>query len=125
MSSSTNVAVSAVAAVDSIIYLGMDVHKESITIAVLPEGAKTPTRLERLPNDLPKLKKWLERVSREGEIRACYEASGAGYVLHRVMKEWGVRLRGHCTIAHPETARCATQARQERCRRPRSLLSGG
>jgi hypothetical protein len=28
----------------SIIYLGMDVHKESITIAVLPEGAKSPTR---------------------------------------------------------------------------------
>lgn len=26
----------------SIIYLGMDVHKESITIAVLPEAAKAP-----------------------------------------------------------------------------------
>jgi hypothetical protein len=40
-----------------IIYLGMDVHKESITIAVLPTGAKSPTRLARLPNDLPKLTK--------------------------------------------------------------------
>ena len=46
-----------------IIYLGMDVHKESITIVVLQDGAKTPTRLDRLPNDLPKLKKWLERVA--------------------------------------------------------------
>ena len=35
----------------SIIYLGMDVHKDSITIAVLPMTARTPTRLERLPND--------------------------------------------------------------------------
>jgi transposase len=77
------------AAVRPIIYLGMDVHKESITIAVLPVGAKSPTRLERLPNDLPKLKKWLERVARDGEIRACYEASGAGYVLHRALKAWG------------------------------------
>ena len=34
---------SAVPAVRSIIYLGMDVHKESITIAVLPEGVKSPT----------------------------------------------------------------------------------
>ncbi len=76
-------------AVHSIIYLGMDVHKESISIAVLPEGAKSPTRLDKLPNDLPKLKKWLERVSRDGEIRADYEASGAGYVIHRAMKEWG------------------------------------
>ncbi len=85
----SSAAKSTTAAARSIIYLGMDVHKESITIAVLPEGAKSPTRLDRLPNDLPKLKKWLERVSRDGEVRACYEASGAGYVLHRAMKEWG------------------------------------
>ena len=25
-----------------VIYLGMDVHKDSITIAVLPDGAKVP-----------------------------------------------------------------------------------
>ena len=66
------------------IYLGMDEHKDSITIAVLPGSAKTPTRLERLPNDLPTLQKWIARVARDGEIHACYEASGAGYVLHRV-----------------------------------------
>jgi transposase len=71
------------------IHLGMDVHKESITIAVLPEGAKAPTRLDRLANDLPKLKRYLERLSRDGDIRACYEASGAGYVLQRAMREWG------------------------------------
>ena len=69
--------------------LGMDVHKDSITIAVLPQSAKTPTRLEKLANDLPKLKKWIERVARDGEIHACYEASGAGYVLHRALAEWG------------------------------------
>ncbi|HEX2722081.1 MAG TPA: transposase [Gemmatimonadaceae bacterium] len=85
----SSIASSAVSAVRSIIYLGMDVHKESITIAVLPMGAKSPARLDRLPNDLPKLRKWLERVGRDGEIRGCYEASGAGYVIHRAMKEWG------------------------------------
>jgi transposase len=73
----------------SIIYLGMDVHKDSITIAVLPMTAKTPTRLERLPNDLPKLKRFLDRTARDGELRVCYEASGAGYVLHRALREWG------------------------------------
>jgi transposase len=71
------------------IYLGMDVHKDSITISVLPEGTKAPTRLERLANDLPKLKKWLDRLAREGELHACYEASGAGYVLHRALRDWG------------------------------------
>ena len=85
MSSSNSV----VPAARPIVYLGMDVHKDSITIAVLPAAAKAPTRLERLPNDLPALKKWLARIAREGEIRACYEASGAGYVLHRALREWG------------------------------------
>ena len=47
---------------------------------VLPQLARTPTRLEKLANDLPKLKKWLDRVAREGAVHPCYEASGAGYV---------------------------------------------
>jgi transposase len=71
-----------------IIYLGMDVHKDSITIAVLPQDAKSPSRLERLPNDLVKLKRFLDRLARDGELRACYEASGAGYVLHRALQDW-------------------------------------
>jgi hypothetical protein len=52
----------------SIIYVGMDAHKESITLAVLPEGVKTPTRVERLPNDVPKLKRFLARLYRAGEL---------------------------------------------------------
>ncbi len=73
----------------TIIYLGMDVHKDSITIAVLPALAKVPTRVDKLPNELPKLKKWMDRIARDGEIQACYEASGAGYVLHRALRDWG------------------------------------
>ena len=57
--------------------LGMDVHKDSITIAVLPGSATTPTRLERLPNDLPNLQQWIARVARDGEMHAGDEASGA------------------------------------------------
>jgi transposase len=67
----------------------MDVHKESITIAVLPALAKAATRIDRLPNDVARLRRYLERRARDGEVRACYEASGAGYVLHRALTEWG------------------------------------
>jgi transposase len=73
----------------STIYLGMDVHKDSITVAVLPEGAKAPTRVERLSSDLQKLRRFLDRIAKEGELRSCYEASGAGYVLQRAIREWG------------------------------------
>ncbi len=73
----------------TILYLGMDVHKESVTIAVLPADASAPSRVERLPNDLGKLKRFLDRLAQAGELRSCYEASGAGYVLQRAMREWG------------------------------------
>lgn len=72
-----------------ILYVGLDVHKESVMIAVLPTGAATPTRVDRLPNELRALRRYLARLATTGEIRACYEASGAGYVLQRAMREWG------------------------------------
>lgn len=81
----------------SIIYLGLDVHKDSITIAVLPADAPAPTRVERWPNDLAKLRRFCERLASQGELRACYEASGAGYVLHRAMREWGYQ----CDVIAP------------------------
>ncbi|MGH7717908.1 MAG: hypothetical protein ACREON_03565 [Gemmatimonadaceae bacterium] len=66
----------------SIIYLGLDVHKDSLTIAVLPEAAPAPTRVDKLPNDAAQLRRYFQRLAADGaEVRACYEASGAGYVL--------------------------------------------
>ena len=81
----------------SIIYLGLDVHKDSVTIAVLPAGASAPTRIDKYPNDFAKLRRVFERLAKDGELRACYEASGAGYVLQRAMKEWGY----HCDVIAP------------------------
>jgi hypothetical protein len=71
------------------LYLGLDVHEESITIAVLPAGAPAPTRVERLPDDLAKLHRFCERLAVRGKLRACYEASGTGYVLRRAMRDRG------------------------------------
>jgi transposase len=81
----------------SIIYLGLDVHKDSVTIAVLPAEAPAPTRIDKYPNDFAKLRRVFERCAKDGELRACYEASGAGYVLQRAMKEWGY----HCDVIAP------------------------
>ena len=71
------------------IYLGLDVHKDSVTIAVLPAGAPSPTRVDKLPNDPARLRRHLDRLAAQGELRCCYEASGAGYVLYRLLRAWG------------------------------------
>jgi hypothetical protein len=55
----------------SIIYLGLDVHKDSVTIAVLPEGAAAPTRIDKYPNDVAKLRRVFKRLAKDGELRAC------------------------------------------------------
>ena len=82
----------------SIIYLGLDVHKESITIAVLPATAAAPTHVDKLANDAVKLRRYFQRLASDGaELRACYEASGAGYVLQRAMRELG----HHCEVIAP------------------------
>ena len=89
MSSSSAVSVAA----PSTIYLGLDVHKESITVAVLRAGAPAPTRVEKHSSDLVKLRRFFDRLSREGELRACYEASGAGYVLSAPCESGGTPVR--------------------------------
>ncbi len=81
----------------SIIWIGMDVHKDSVMLAVYVGDSKDPELVKPLPNDLRKLKRFFERWSRRGKIRACYEASGAGYVLHREITDWGY----HCDIVAP------------------------
>lgn len=88
---------SSTTAAASIIYLGLDVHKDSVTIAVLPADASAPTRIDKYPNEFAKLRRVCERLARDGELRACYEASGAGYVLQRAMQGWGY----HCDVIAP------------------------
>jgi transposase len=85
----------------SILYLGLDVHKDSVTIAVLPAAAATPTQSLKVPHDLRKLKRHFARLVQDAgadvELRCVYEASGAGYVLQRAMLEWGY----HCDVCAP------------------------
>jgi transposase len=83
--------------VSTIIWIGMDVHKDSVMFAVYDGDSKEPAAVDQLPNDLRKLKRFLDRWGRRGEVRTCYEASGAGYVLHREITAWG----HHCDIVAP------------------------
>ena len=73
----------------TMIWIGMDVHKDTVMVSVF-EGQNTePEIVHQLPNDDRKLRRFFARWSKRGEIRSCYEASGAGYVLHRSITEWG------------------------------------
>lgn len=70
------------------IYVGMDVHKETITIAAFLPGKQSPEPVVKLPHDFRKVRRYFDRLATHGEIASCYEASGAGFVLQRAMREW-------------------------------------
>ena len=78
-------------------WVGLDVHKDSVTAAVFRNRDPEPQRVDRLPYDLHKIRRYFQRLQKEGNARACYEASGAGYVLQRALLAWGVE----CELAAP------------------------
>ncbi len=70
-------------------FVGIDLHKDTATLAVLAEDAPQCSEVQTLPNDPARIRRFLQRVSRRGPIRACYEAGSCGYVLCRDLRSWG------------------------------------
>lgn len=77
-------------------WVGLDVHAESITAAIL-EGDREHAEILQLPGDLMKVRRLFRRLAKKGPVRSCYEASGAGFVLHRVLADDGF----HCEVIAP------------------------
>ncbi len=69
---------------DSITWVGMDVHKASISIAMLlPEQRKAVEW--QVVNESRAVKRMIRRIEKSapGEVRTCYEAGPTGYALQR------------------------------------------
>lgn len=70
------------------IWVGLDVHKDSITAAIL-EGDEAQGEVVRLANELNKVRRLFRRLASRGPVRSCYEASGVGFVLQRRLSDDG------------------------------------
>ncbi len=70
-------------------FVGVDLHQDTVTLAVLPEGAPECRRIETMANDPARLRRFFRSVGKVGPVHACYEASSCGYVLQRSMTKWG------------------------------------
>ena len=81
----------------SIVYGGLDVHKKTIAAYLICRETGEIVS-EELPNDRQRVVKAARRwQTKLGELRLCYEASGAGFVLKRWLDEIGV----HCEVIAP------------------------
>ena len=79
-------------------FVGMDVHKATISISVGEDGRSGPVRfLGVIPNTPEAVHKMAKQLARHGELDFCYEASGCGYGIHRQLTGLGHK----CTVAAP------------------------
>lgn len=77
-------------------YVGLDVHKMTVTVAVAEDGAP-PAVFGTIANDPGAVRKLVSQLKRGGKLSAAYEAGPTGYGLHRQLAELGVE----CVVAAP------------------------
>jgi hypothetical protein len=71
-------------------YLGLDVHRDTISVAVLSPGQEAPT-VDRIANDEPSVRRLVAQFPHRRGLRACYEAGPTGYELARLLDRLDVR----------------------------------
>ena len=72
------------------VYVGLDVHKETIAVGVARSGRGKPEYFGEIKNSVAAVRKLLRRLSPDGEVlQICYEAGPCGYGLYRQIKSLG------------------------------------
>jgi hypothetical protein len=78
------------------IYLGMDVSRDQIAVAVLRPGQDVPA-VEVISSDGEMVRRLIGKFAGRSVLAACYEAGPGGYELHRLLASMGVA----CDVVAP------------------------
>lgn len=79
-------------------YIGLDVHKETIAVAIAPANTSEVRCYGIIGGTLAAIDKLLKKLSQEDvELRFVYEAGPCGFVIHRHLKNKGLR----CDVVAP------------------------
>ncbi len=81
----------------SLRFIGLDVHKDSIVIAVAEQGREPASVHSEILHDWGILRKTLRRLAVKHSLWCCYEAGPCGYGLYRKMKEAKIE----CVVVAP------------------------
>jgi transposase len=79
------------------VYLGLDVHKDTIALAVAEAGRSAGRVIGTVPHDLNRVVKALARYGQPSEVHVVYEAGPTGYGLQRELARRGYR----CEVIAP------------------------
>jgi transposase len=79
---------------ENVRFVGLDVHADTVAIAVAEPGRGEPVPLATIAHDVPTL---LKRLRRLGNVKCCYEAGPTGFGLHRALATAGI----DCIVVAP------------------------
>ena len=74
---------------EPIIFVGLDVHVESIAVAIAEAAGGEARSLGTIPNAPEAIAKLVRKLGPAARLRVCSEAGPCGYVLHRQLTELG------------------------------------
>ncbi len=80
-----------------IAYIGVDYHINTVSFATMLQGENDFLENATLRNEDKVIRKYLQKLGKEYDLRVCYEASSSGYVFQRKVKSWGF----HCDVVAP------------------------
>jgi len=78
-------------------YVGLDVHKEFVVIAVADSGTAPAEVLQRVEFSAPRVLAALRKLGSLSWLKVCYEAGPTGYGLQRFLRHAGV----DCLVVAP------------------------
>jgi transposase len=101
-------------------YVGMDVHKETIAVAIANEGRRDPVYYGEIPNSAEAIRKLVKKVASNGEVISfCYEAGPCGYEVYRQLIDLGQK----CDVVAPSLIPRKSGDRVKTDRRDANTLS--
>ena len=103
-------------------FIGMDVHKETIVVAVTATGdVGKATSYGTFPNTAAALEKLVKRLRQagSGSLKFCYEAGPCGYGVHRTL----TRLGEDCMVVAPSMIPRKSGERQKNDKRDAANLA--
>jgi transposase len=107
----------------SVRFVGLDVHEQSITMAVAESDGSAPTVMRTIPHDLNALVRALKDLSTRSNLEVAYEAGSSGWGIFHKLSKAGINCRVVAPSRIPNDGRQKTD-KEDAIRLARFLRSG-